>query len=112
MTGWQPTYAHLWAVAVELTLLVAGVVIGRPDAVVIAAPLVLVVHRFDDRTGGGSGSFWTALRARAREAAACFAERSEAACDGRSSRPRWYGASLVAVVPSVRSAHTPHTHDA
>ncbi|WP_183098519.1 DUF58 domain-containing protein [Nocardioides pelophilus] len=42
ITGWRPTYAHLRAAVVGLTVLVVGVVIGRPDAVVIAAPLVLV----------------------------------------------------------------------
>lgn len=42
MTRWEPTYAHLRAVIVGLTVLVVGVVIGRADAVVIAAPLVLV----------------------------------------------------------------------
>jgi len=42
MAGWRPTYAHLRAAVVGLTLLVVAVVIGRPDAVVIAAPLVLV----------------------------------------------------------------------
>ena len=42
MTDWQPTYAHLRAVVVGLVTLVVGVVAGRPDAVVIAAPLVLV----------------------------------------------------------------------
>src|SRR5687767_8320457 len=41
-TGWRPTHAHLRVAVVGLTLLVVGVAAGRPDAVVIAAPLVLV----------------------------------------------------------------------
>lgn len=42
MTSWRPTYAHLRAAVVGLATLVVGVVAGRPDAVLIAAPLVLV----------------------------------------------------------------------
>ncbi|MDZ5622977.1 DUF58 domain-containing protein [Nocardioides bizhenqiangii] len=42
MTGWRPTHAHLRVAVVGLALLVVGVAVGRPDAVVIAAPLVLV----------------------------------------------------------------------
>lgn len=41
-TGWRPTHAHLRVAVVGLTLLVVGVAAGRPDAVVIAAPLVLL----------------------------------------------------------------------
>lgn len=41
-TGWHATYAHLRAAAAGLTLLLAGLVLGRADVVVIAAPLVLV----------------------------------------------------------------------
>src|SRR5690349_9567686 len=40
--GWRPTHAHLRAAVVGLVLLVVGVVVGRADAVVIAAPLALV----------------------------------------------------------------------
>lgn len=42
MSGWRPTHAHLRVALVGLTLLVVGVVVGRPDAVVIATPLVLI----------------------------------------------------------------------
>ncbi|KAA1418610.1 DUF58 domain-containing protein [Nocardioides humilatus] len=42
MQEWRPTYAHLRVAIVGLATLVAGVVAGRPDAVIIAAPLVLV----------------------------------------------------------------------
>ena len=40
--GWRPTHAHLRAAVVGLAVLVVGVAVGRADAVVIAAPLVLV----------------------------------------------------------------------
>ncbi|NYJ00666.1 uncharacterized protein (DUF58 family) [Nocardioides thalensis] len=38
--SWRATYAYLRAAIVGLGLLVVGVLLGRPDAVVIAAPLV------------------------------------------------------------------------
>ena len=43
-TSWRPTHAHLRAAVVGLTVLVVGVVVGRADAVVIAAPLVPVSY--------------------------------------------------------------------
>ena len=42
MSSWRPTHAHLRVAVVGLAVLVVGVAVGRPDAVVIAAPLVLV----------------------------------------------------------------------
>ncbi|WP_183095924.1 DUF58 domain-containing protein [Nocardioides stalactiti] len=42
MPEWRPTYAHLRAVVVGLATLVVGLAAGRADAVVLAAPLVLV----------------------------------------------------------------------
>jgi uncharacterized protein (DUF58 family) len=42
MNVWRPTYAHLRAAVIGLTVLVVGVIVGRADAVVVAAPLVLV----------------------------------------------------------------------
>ncbi len=42
MTGWRPTHAHLRVAVVGLALLVVGVAAGRPDAVVLAGPLLLV----------------------------------------------------------------------
>lgn len=51
MSGWRPTYAHLRAAVVGLVVLVVGVVAGRPDAVVIAAPLVLVALWSAQRPG-------------------------------------------------------------
>lgn len=41
MTGWSATYAYLRGALVGLGLLSAGVLLGRPDAVVVAAPLVV-----------------------------------------------------------------------
>ncbi|KRC54915.1 MULTISPECIES: DUF58 domain-containing protein [unclassified Nocardioides] len=42
MSGWHPTHAHLRAVVAGFGLLVAGLVLGRVDAIVLATPLLLV----------------------------------------------------------------------
>lgn len=42
MSSWRPTHAHLRVAVVGLAVLVVGTAVGRPDAVVIAAPLVLI----------------------------------------------------------------------
>lgn len=47
MSGWRPTHAHLRATAVGFGLLVAGVVLARPDLVVLSTPLVVVAFWAD-----------------------------------------------------------------
>lgn len=49
--GWRPTYAQLRAAVVGLGLLLAGLLAGRPDVVVLAAPLVLVALGAASRPG-------------------------------------------------------------
>jgi uncharacterized protein (DUF58 family) len=51
MTEWRPTHAHLRAALVGLAVLVVGVAAGRADAVVIAAPLVLITLWSAQRPG-------------------------------------------------------------